>query len=167
MKKKGFTLVELMVVIAIVAILAAVALPIYSTFKQKARASTAIKGAMGTTQALQTWYDEEFDFSSVSINAIGGGGTLRGVKTINGAALAVNVGAGLPSIDGVQYAVGAGAGFIDITWAHSACNGTDCNGRLCMTCDASTDVCQIAIDVSNNDFGLDKGDSGICNTAIP
>lgn len=167
MKKQGFTLVELMVVIAIIAILAAVALPIYSTFKQKARASTAIKGAMGTTQALQTWYDEAFDFSSLYMTGVGGGGPLFGTMNTNGAMTVVRVGASLPDIDGVQYVLGVGANYVDITWTHSACRGADCNGRICITCDAVANVCRIAVDVRNDDFGLDKGDRSICNTAIP
>jgi len=45
--QKGFTLVELMVVIAIIAILAAVAIPMYSNYVNKARISTAL-GNIGT-----------------------------------------------------------------------------------------------------------------------
>lgn len=54
--KKGFTLVELMVVAVIVAILAAVAVPLMSANKKRAMATEA-EAAMGTVRtALRTLY---------------------------------------------------------------------------------------------------------------
>jgi type IV pilus assembly protein PilA len=52
MKKtqKGFSLVELMVVIAIIAILAAVAIPMYSNYTSKAKI-TAVLASVGTFKA--------------------------------------------------------------------------------------------------------------------
>ncbi len=54
-KKGGFTLVELMVVIIIVGILAAAAVPIYSAFVKKARISEA-KASIGTIRAAEEVY---------------------------------------------------------------------------------------------------------------
>lgn len=41
-KQSGFTLIELMIVVAIVAILAAIALPAYQTYTKKAKFSEVI-----------------------------------------------------------------------------------------------------------------------------
>lgn len=51
-KRAGFTLVELMVVIIIVGVLAAAAVPIYSAFVKKARVSEA-KASIGTIRAAE------------------------------------------------------------------------------------------------------------------
>jgi len=46
-KQQGFTLIELMIVIAIIAILAAIALPAYSDYTKKAKVSEVITAASG------------------------------------------------------------------------------------------------------------------------
>ena len=50
--KKGFSLVELMVVIAIIAILAAVAIPLYANYTTRAKVGTAITAVGGLKAEL-------------------------------------------------------------------------------------------------------------------
>ena len=58
--QKGFTLIELMIVVAIIGILAAVALPAYSDFTKRAKVSEVILAASNcrtvVTEAMQTGF---------------------------------------------------------------------------------------------------------------
>ena len=148
--KKGFTLVELMVVVAIVAILAAVALPMYSTFKQKARVSSAMNAAKGTTQALQSWFDDKYNFNNIDV-AANTGGALK--DTANN----IRVGSGLPEIPDLTWTVVPSGNKIAISWAYSeGCPATDCDGKLCLECESDNDLCRIGVDVDKDDLGFDK-----------
>ena len=51
-KQKGFTLIELMIVVAIIAILAAIALPAYSDYTKKAKVSEVILAASAARTAV-------------------------------------------------------------------------------------------------------------------
>ncbi len=52
-KQAGFTLIELMIVVAIVAILAAVALPAYQDYTRKARYAEIVSAASGIKTAIE------------------------------------------------------------------------------------------------------------------
>lgn len=53
--QKGFTLIELMIVIAIIAILAAIALPAYSDYTKKAKVSEVILAASAVRTAVSEY----------------------------------------------------------------------------------------------------------------
>ena len=54
--QKGFTLIELMIVVAIIGILAAVALPQYQTYTQKARFSEVTTAVGAVVTAMEVCY---------------------------------------------------------------------------------------------------------------
>ncbi len=58
-KQKGFTLIELMIVVAIIGILAAVAIPAYSDYMTKAKVGEAAVMASGIKTCVDTFIQEE------------------------------------------------------------------------------------------------------------
>jgi type IV pilus assembly protein PilA len=69
-KQKGFTLIELMIVVAIIGILAAVAIPAYSDYTAKAQVSEAFALSASAKQAVALYRAEKGDFPTT--NALAG-----------------------------------------------------------------------------------------------
>jgi type IV pilus assembly protein PilE len=63
-RRHGFTLIELMVVIAIVAILAAVALPAFQQSIRKSRRNDAHEAAAAVQQAQERWRSEHTSYTA-------------------------------------------------------------------------------------------------------
>ncbi len=63
---KGFTLIELMIVVIIIGILAAVAIPMYQVVPERSRATEAVAGLDSVRNALRVYYAEHGSYSNVS-----------------------------------------------------------------------------------------------------
>ena len=68
--KKGFTLVELMIVVAIIGILAAIAIPNFIKFQARSKQSEAKTNLKGLFQSQKSYFAEHDSFSS-DFTAIG------------------------------------------------------------------------------------------------
>ena len=69
-KSKGFTLIELMIVVAIIGILAAIAIPNFMSYQCKAKQSEA-KSNLGTIRTTQEAYLAEYDVYGADLEDIG------------------------------------------------------------------------------------------------
>lgn len=84
--QKGFTLIELMIVIAIVGILAAVALPAYQDYTARAQMSEALTLAESQKAAVVEYYSDNGTFPANNTSAgIAASNTITGkyVATVN------------------------------------------------------------------------------------
>ena len=84
--QKGFTLIELMIVIAIVGVLAVVALPAYQDYTARAQMSEALTLAEGQKSAVVEYYSDKGTFPSSNADAgIAAASTITGkyVKSVS------------------------------------------------------------------------------------
>jgi len=69
--KKGFTLIELMIVVAILGILAAIAIPTYMDYTKRAKVSEAMSLLSGVANAMAEYHSSTGDFTN-DLTKIGG-----------------------------------------------------------------------------------------------
>lgn len=129
-QQSGFSLIELMVVVAIIGILSSIAYPSYLEYVRKARRSDAQQHLMALAQQNQQYFIDQRAYASTPSTLLA---TPTSVSTYY--TLAINVNAGPPasfSIDAVPTTAGGqnldacGTLTIASSGARTASSGTSC-----------------------------------------
>ncbi|MFI3217353.1 MAG: prepilin-type N-terminal cleavage/methylation domain-containing protein [Methylococcales bacterium] len=129
--QQGFTLIELMIVVAIIGILASIAVPSYQTYVKKAKFSEVVMATSTAKTGVELCFQTlaaltECDDSKNGINTVGASGYLLSISTTDGVITATA--ASTNGLNGETYIMTPTINTGKVTWINS---GTCFTAGLC------------------------------------
>jgi len=141
-KQQGFTLIELMIVVAIIGILAAIALPAYQDYTARARVSEGISLASGARTAVTEYFSSENVWPATNESAgLPVAASISG-DSVNNVAVIVSGGTAIITVtyQTLENAAGNASGAIALTASDNGgsvsweCTSTMANGIVPASC---------------------------------
>lgn len=134
--------------IPVTAILAAIALPMYSTFKQKGKVMVVLKSLETVRPRLEDWHEAQGSFQGLGLAPEGGP-----IKTED-----MRTGAALPDVPGLSWSLDGDGSILSIRfhWEDGVgCPSENCDGLWLLDC--SDGPCTTVVDVGTDDtLGFDS-----------
>tara|TARA_Y100001956_G_scaffold82906_1_gene106666 strand:+ start:4285 stop:4719 length:435 start_codon:yes stop_codon:yes gene_type:complete len=124
-KPKGFTLIELMIVVAIIGVLAAIAIPAYKDYVKKSESASGLASVKALITTAELYYQENGTASAASLAELG---TASGANSL-GELISSISGSGSAGVPTLKFAFGSKSSMSNtdtITFSRDSATGWKC-----------------------------------------
>ncbi|ARV73480.1 pilin [Vibrio campbellii] len=123
-KQQGFTLIELMIVVAIIGVLAAVAIPAYQDYVKKSEAASALATLKSLITPAELYYQENGTSTAAGLSDLGSVASANDLGTLTSV-----IGSGSGGVPTLKFAFGSNSSMAStdtLTFSRSATEGWSC-----------------------------------------